>query len=57
MALLELMDEDSKDILLALIPNIKILIEKYVNEHAIGQVPDQQSGDNTPTKNNFGTGL
>lgn len=45
------MEEDNKDILLALIPNIKILIEKYVNEHTIGQLPDLRSGENTPTKN------
>jgi len=51
MALLELMDEDNKDIMLALIPNIKILIERYCNEFSIGQLPDQRSGDNTPTKN------
>ena len=50
MALLELMEEDNKDIMLALIPNIKILIEKFCNEYSIGQLPDQRSGDNTPTK-------
>ena len=59
MALLELLDEDNKDIMLALIPNIKILITKYCNEHTIGQLPDQspKNGDNTPTKNNYGGGL
>ena len=56
MALLELMEEEGKDVLLALIPNIKTLIEKFCNEHSIGQVPDQRSGDNTPTKGAF-TGL
>ena len=59
MALLELLDEDNKEIMLALIPNIKTLITKFANEHTIGQLPDQspKNGDNTPTKNNYGGGL
>lgn len=40
MALLELMEEDNKDIMLALIPNLKTLIEKYANEHCIQTLPD-----------------
>lgn len=35
MTLLELLEEESKDILLALIPNIRTLIERFSNEHAI----------------------
>lgn len=33
--LLELLEEDNKDIMLALIPNARILTEKFCNEHAI----------------------
>lgn len=40
MALMELMEEDSKDIMLALVPNIKELIVRFCNEYAISQVPD-----------------
>ena len=29
------MEEENKDIQLALIPNIKVLIERYCNEHAL----------------------
>mgnify|MGYP001626682016 CR=1 FL=1 len=53
--LLELMEEDHKDIMLALIPNTRVLTEKFCNEHAMSQIPDQNkdNGDNTPpTKNN-----
>lgn len=57
MALLELMEEEGKEILLALVPNIKTLIEKYCNEHSVGLVPDQKSGDNTPTRGAFAGGL
>ena len=59
MALLELLDEDSKEIMLALIPNIKTLILKYINDHSMSQLPDRspKGGDNTPTKNNYGPGL
>jgi hypothetical protein len=35
MTLLELLEEENKDILLALIPNIRTLIERFSNEHAI----------------------
>ena len=35
MALMELMEEDSKDIMLALIPNINELITRFCNEHAL----------------------
>ena len=29
------MEEENKEIQLALIPNIKVLIERYCNEHAL----------------------
>ena len=48
MTLLELLEEDHKDIMLALIPNIKILIEKFCNETALGKLPDQPAGDKSP---------
>ena len=56
MTLLELCEEESKDITLALIPNIKTLIERYCNDHALSQLPDapDAKGDNTPTKGNYG---
>lgn len=51
MTLLELLDDESKEIMLALIPNIKILIERYMNEQSLSQVPDPTpTGENTPTK-------
>ena len=51
MTLLDLLEEENKDILLSLIPNIKILIERFCNEHSINQLPDPvPAGDNTPTK-------
>lgn len=52
MALCELLEEENKDIVLALLPNMKTLIESFCNEHAVSQIPDPQpAGDNTPTKN------
>ena len=35
LTLLDLLEEEHKDILLALIPNIRILIESFCNEHAM----------------------
>ena len=35
MTLLELLDDETKEIMLALIPNIKILIERYMNEASL----------------------
>ena len=50
-SLLELLDEENKEIMLALIPNIRTLIERFCNEHAMSQLPDTNpTGDNTPTK-------
>ena len=40
MTLMELLEEENKDILLAIIPNIRTLIESFCNEHAINQLPD-----------------
>jgi len=40
MSLLELLEEDNREIMLALIPNIKILITKFCNEYSISQLPD-----------------
>ena len=54
MALLDLMDEDKKEITLALIPNMTTLIKKFINEHSLAQLPDQQCGDLTPPKNSMG---
>ena len=56
MTLLELLEEDSRDIMLALIPNIRTLIERYCNEHVLSLLPDapEPKGDNTPTKGNYG---
>ena len=51
MTLLELLDDDTKEIMLALIPNIRTLIERYLNEQSLSQVPDPTpTGENTPTK-------
>ena len=51
MTLLELLDDETKEIMLALIPNIRILIERYLNEQSLSQVPDPTpTGENTPTK-------
>lgn len=54
MALLELLEEESKDILLALIPNIRTLIESFCNEYCINQLPDATAanGDTSPYKGN-----
>lgn len=53
--LLELMEEENKDIMLALIPNARTLIQKYCNEHAISQIPDpKDNGDSSPNKGNYG---
>lgn len=56
MALMELMEEESKDIMLALIPNISELIVRFCNEHAISQVPDVASpkAENTTPAGGFG---
>ena len=35
MALLDLMEEDKKEIMLALIPNLTTLIKKFINEHSL----------------------
>ena len=53
--MLELLEEETKDIILALIPNIRTLIERFSNEHAMNQVPDPAptGGDNTPTKQGY----
>jgi len=49
MTLCELLEEDQRDIILALIPNIRTLIEKYCNEHGLNKLPDPPTtGDNTP---------
>lgn len=49
MTLCELLEEDQRDIILALIPNIRTLIEKYCNEHGLNKLPDPPSnGDTTP---------
>lgn len=50
--LCELLEEDTKEIMLALVPNMRTLIEKYSNDHTINQLPDPspKGGDNTPTK-------
>ena len=55
--LCELLEEDNKDIILALIPNIKTLIERYCNEHALSLLPDAPAanGDSTPTKGGAGS--
>lgn len=55
MALGELLEEDNKDIILALLPNLSILIKSYCNEHAVSQVADSApvshtNGENTPIK-------
>lgn len=51
MAFSEMLEEDNKDVILALLPNMHTLIKSYCNEHAIGLVPEQAPvGDNTPTK-------
>ena len=51
MTLLELLDDETKEIMLALIPNISILIERYLNEQSLSLVPDPTpTGENTPTK-------
>jgi hypothetical protein len=55
MTLCELLEEENKAIVLALLPNIKTLITKYCNEHAISLIIDPTpAGENTPTKGNFG---
>ena len=53
MTFLELLEEDNKEIILALVPNMKTLIERYINEHALSLLPDEAPRDNdtTPTKN------
>lgn len=53
MTLLELLEEENKDILLALIPNTRTLIERFCNDHAMNQLSDHaqgNNGDSTPTK-------
>lgn len=52
MTLLELLGEDNKEIMLALIRNIRTLIERFCNEFAVSQVPDQvdKTAEDTPTK-------
>ena len=72
MTLLELLDDDNKEIILALVPNIKVLIERFCNDHSLSLHPDPvqpgEANDTTPTKNymlhsantfgtNFGGGL
>ena len=53
MTFLELLEEDNKDIILALVPNIKTLIERFCNEHAMSLLPDpiETGGGATPPKN------
>ncbi len=51
MTLCELLEEESKDIILALIPNLKTMILKYCNEYTLSLIQDLAPvGDNTPTK-------
>ena len=47
MTLLELLEEDCKEIMLALIPNVKILIEKFCNENALNKLPDATNEEPT----------
>jgi hypothetical protein len=50
-ALCELLEEDNRDILLALNKNLKTLILRYSNEHTVNALPEAAViGDNTPTK-------
>jgi len=56
MTLMELLEEENKDILLAIIPNIRTLIESFCNEHAINKLPDsaQANGETTPPNKGYG---
>ena len=40
MTLLELLDEENKDIILALVPNIKTYIDRFCNDWALSLHPD-----------------
>ena len=52
MTLCEMLEEDNKEINLALAKNVKTLIERYCNDHAMSLLPDAPAGggDGTPTK-------
>ena len=56
--LCELLEEDNREIILALNPNIKTLVERYCNDHALSLLPDpkEANGDNTPTKGSGAAG-
>ena len=51
MTLCELLEEENREIILALIPNLKTMILKYCNEYVLSLIPDPTpAGDNTPPK-------
>lgn len=54
MAMCELLEEDNKDIILAILPHMHTLIKSYSNEHTIIQVPDPTPTDETTPTKGFG---